>query len=71
MVTFWHSSHVSVATASAALKKVSLDKTLKLGTRNLALRNLLQYEFPKMQPIWENRPNILRMTESPGYKSGT
>ena len=68
---FWHSSLVSVAIVSAALKKVSLEKTSKLGAGNLALRNLNQYEFLKMQTIWENRPNTLRMIESPGYKAGT
>lgn len=62
---------MSVAIASAALKKASLDKTLKLGARNLALKNVNQSEFLKLQTIWENRPNILRMTESPGYKVGT
>lgn len=71
MVICQHSSLVSVAIASAALKKVAPDKTLKLGARNLVLRNLNQYEFPKMQAMWENRPSILRMTESPGYKAGT
>lgn len=68
---FGHSCLVSVAIASAALKKVSLDKTSKSGARNLAFRNLNQYEFLKMQTTWENRPNSLRMTESPGYKAGT
>lgn len=62
---------MSVAIASAALKKVSLDKPLKLGARNLALKNVNQSEFLKVQTMWENRPNILRMTESPRYKVGT
>lgn len=50
----------------AIVKKVSIDKTLKLGARNVALGSLNQYEILKMQTIWENRPNALKMTQSPG-----
>lgn len=52
------------ATMSEALKKMSLDKTLKLGARNVVSRNMNQHEFLKTLTILETRPNILRITIS-------